>query len=172
LESNLTVGQETPLQADFTFSEFNEEGQFDEAGQIFQQPAPEFTEPEEEEIFDEQGSIIPDDSLEVGAPEPEPQPEIEPEPESVSGPQPSPIPATSERVLEGIANALQICEGTQIVNSTPAVIAVDTDKVIYTPGQVAKIFLFITDDHGCFVSAPVRLEMTRLGNGEVPVETV
>ena len=101
-------------------------------------------------------------------------------PELGLGPLPTPFvePEEIQPLPEGTPTGEQIirvrtiCDLLGSDNTEPLFIAVDTDKVTYTPGQIAKIFLFITDDKGCFLSAPVRVEMLRLNSDKVPVETV
>jgi len=47
-----------------------------------------------------------------------------------------------------------------ITTRTPTSIAVDTDQTTYTPGQVAKLYIFVTDITGCPINTDVTVTVT------------
>ena len=56
-----------------------------------------------------------------------------------------------------------------ITTRTPSSIAVDTDQTTYTPGQVAKLYLFVTDITGCPVNTDVTVTATNLDNPDAGI---
>jgi hypothetical protein len=60
------------------------------------------------------------------------------------------------------------CE-TESITRIPSSIAIDTDHTTYTPGQVARLYIFVTDKAGCPVNSDVNVTATNLDNPDAGV---
>lgn len=104
---------------------------------------------------------------------------ITPSPANATSPGPVPAPppglitepgAITNMPDQIVSSVPTYCElASASVNRTASSIAVDTDKTTYTPGQVAKLYIFVTDTVGCPANKDVKVTATNLDNPEAGV---